>query len=359
MKARLKRVPELLKQFRQSVLTQAVTGKLTEDWRGKNKHVKTSREIFEDIIQERTDKYQLQCVEAKNSGNRKPRKIHLDNLPQISEIDIDIPRTWAQTNVNFLAHVTKLAGFEYTKYFDLQPEGDIPVVRAQNVRMGYFEEKNLVYIDQETSDLLERSQLKGREILMVFIGAGTGSVCLAPADKRWHLAPNVAKIDVDGIDENYLCYYLQSSLGNANTLSFSKATAQQSLSMGTIREITTIVPPPEEQKEIVRRVESLFEKADLVERQYEQLKEKIEHLPQAILAKAFRGELVPQHPNDEPAEELLQNVQHMKPNGLPKQEPVAKASTSPETKASLKNSKGPTDKSSKGRPLPKQLKLDI
>ena len=47
----------------------------------------------------------------------------------------------------------------------------------------------------------------------------------------------------------------------------------------------------EEQTEIVRRVEALFAKADAIEERYKSLKEKIEQLPQAILGKAFRGEL--------------------------------------------------------------------
>ncbi|HSO87557.1 MAG TPA: hypothetical protein VLQ91_13465 [Draconibacterium sp.] len=53
---------------------------------------------------------------------------------------------------------------------------------------------------------------------------------------------------------------------------------------------------PEKTTEIVNQIESLFAKADKIEASYQKLKEKIEHLPQAILAKAFRGELVEQHP---------------------------------------------------------------
>ncbi|MCK5190022.1 MAG: restriction endonuclease subunit S, partial [Methylococcales bacterium] len=60
------------------------------------------------------------------------------------------------------------------------------------------------------------------------------------------------------------------------------------------------IPPLEEQKEIARRVESLFTLADTVEKQYQQAKHRTDKLTQSILAKAFRGELVPQDPNDEP-----------------------------------------------------------
>jgi type I restriction enzyme, S subunit len=56
----------------------------------------------------------------------------------------------------------------------------------------------------------------------------------------------------------------------------------------------------------------LFAKADAVEGFYTSLKEKIDKLPQVILAKAFRGELVPQNPEDEPASVLLEKIKAAK-----------------------------------------------
>jgi type I restriction enzyme, S subunit len=53
-----------------------------------------------------------------------------------------------------------------------------------------------------------------------------------------------------------------------------------------------------EQQEIVRRVESFFTLADQLEARYLKAKAHVDKLTQSILAKAFRGELVPQDPND-------------------------------------------------------------
>jgi len=61
------------------------------------------------------------------------------------------------------------------------------------------------------------------------------------------------------------------------------------------------LPPTKEQKEIVRRVEQLFAFADKIEARYTKAKVMLDKLPQSILAKAFRGELVPQDPDDLPA----------------------------------------------------------
>ena len=71
---------------------------------------------------------------------------------------------------------------------------------------------------------------------------------------------------------------------------------------------TNLLPTLTEQQEIVRRVESLFAKADQIEASYQKLKAKIEQLPQALLAKAFRGELVAQLPTDDDARDLLEQI---------------------------------------------------
>ena len=316
LNSRLDRIPVLLKNFRQAVLTQAVTGKLTEEWRvGKELETK---EYLNSIIDKRKKNYLSEVNDAKKLGERKPSKKFLHQLPEIEKIKIKLPDSWTQTNIHFLAFVTKLAGFEYTKHFKLNDDGEIPVIRAQNVQMGKFVDKNRLYLSKEKSDFLTRSQLHGREILMVFIGAGTGNVCLAPSDERWHLAPNVAKIDVDSINRKYLFYYLQSNLGVTNALSRVKATAQPSLSMATIREIIVLFPSIHEQKEIVRQVESLLKKADQIESKYKTLKAKIDQLPQAILAKAFKGELVEQLPTDGDARDLLEEIQKLKAEELSK-----------------------------------------
>jgi len=68
----------------------------------------------------------------------------------------------------------------------------------------------------------------------------------------------------------------------------------------------------EEQQEIVRRVEALFKVADQIEERYKKARTYVDKLTQSILAKAFRGELVPQDPNDEPASELVKRIKEEK-----------------------------------------------
>ena len=75
------------------------------------------------------------------------------------------------------------------------------------------------------------------------------------------------------------------------------------------------VPPLEEQKEIVRRIEKMFAKIDKMEEEYQKAVKLCDRLEQATLAKAFRGELVPQDPDDEPASVLLEQVKREKEKG--------------------------------------------
>ena len=69
-----------------------------------------------------------------------------------------------------------------------------------------------------------------------------------------------------------------------------------------------ICPPIEEQREIVCRVEALLRTANAIEDCHRKAQEQLDTLPQSILAKAFRGELVHQDPDDEPASTLLERL---------------------------------------------------
>src|SRR5690606_16313746 len=70
--------------------------------------------------------------------------------------------------------------------------------------------------------------------------------------------------------------------------------AHQKISLKRFKEIELPFPTKREQEEIVNKVDALFGLSNKIESQYQNLKAKIDQLPQAILAKAFRGELVEQ-----------------------------------------------------------------
>jgi type I restriction enzyme S subunit len=80
------------------------------------------------------------------------------------------------------------------------------------------------------------------------------------------------------------------------------------LFLGPIKNLFIPYLPKEEQTEIVRLVEQYFALADTLEKNLANAKQRVDNLTQSILAKAFRGELVPQDPSDEPADKLLARI---------------------------------------------------
>lgn len=102
---------------------------------------------------------------------------------------------------------------------------------------------------------------------------------------------------------------MNSEVAQRNVADNQVGVAQQHFNVGSMKKMPINLPPFEEQTEIVRRVEQLFAFADQLEAKVNEARTRIDRLTQSILAKAFRGELVPQAPNDEPASVLLQRIQ--------------------------------------------------
>lgn len=275
------------KQLRQNILQEAIEGKLTADWRKQHPVQKGNPDydaeaLFEKIHREKA--YRL--------SNKELKKGALPKAPRSNREKIILPHGWCWAKIDDLYFVTKLAGFEFTEYFHLSEKGDIPVVRAQNVRKRYLDKTNLLYIDSATSQQLERSALTKQCLLVTFIGAGIGDVGLFDEPTRWHLAPNVAKVEpIAGCDRyvnNRLTnLFVLSEFGQNEIFKYMKATAQPSLSMESIRDIDFPLPPLAEQKEIVARVEKHLEAITQLETQIATRETLTKQLMQSILKDAF------------------------------------------------------------------------
>lgn len=108
------------------------------------------------------------------------------------------------------------------------------------------------------------------------------------------------------IDIKYLCYFLNSP--HLVIDEFLTGQDQVKLNKVAMVKLPIPVPPYTEQKEIVSLVDQYFAFADTIEAQVKKAQARVDNLTQSILAKAFRGELVPQDPNDEPANKLLERI---------------------------------------------------
>ncbi|MFN9057295.1 MAG: restriction endonuclease subunit S, partial [Cyanobacteriota bacterium] len=106
----------------------------------------------------------------------------------------------------------------------------------------------------------------------------------------------------------YLSFCLSNSANNGKLGQLFTGTTIQHLTGASLKKFQIPLPSREEQEEIVDRVKSLFTLADQLDARLNAARKVVDRLTPALLAKAFRGELVPQDPNDEPASVLLERI---------------------------------------------------
>ncbi len=152
-------------------------------------------------------------------------------------------KNWQIKSIGDSCFVTKLAGFEYSKYIHYSDTGDVVMVKAQNVKNGKLNNKELSYISNEVSDSLPRSQLAKNDVVMTYVGANIGDVAVIDDKYKYHLAPNVAKIrpNVNIYNSDFLVQLLMMLrnyiVGN------SADTAKAAIGMEKIRQLQLPIPP--------------------------------------------------------------------------------------------------------------------
>jgi type I restriction enzyme S subunit len=90
----------------------------------------------------------------------------------------------------------------------------------------------------------------------------------------------------------WLALTLTSPIPQAFMRAHIRASAQPDLGLHHIRQVPIPMPPFSEQQEIMRRVDQLFALADSLVARVDQTRVHLQRTRQAVLAKAFRGELV-------------------------------------------------------------------
>lgn len=257
LKARIDAISALLKRFRQSVLAAAVSGRLTGEWREQSEILPTKQvgELFE-IVSGPAFKKEQYAAE----GSR---------LLQIANVGYGCT-VWE--TVNYIP--MSLASLE--KKFELRA-GDIVMALNRPI----------------TNGTLKVAQIDNRDL---------------PATLYQRVARFRQKTSGPlNIEYIFLCFRNESF--RKQVQKELQGSDQPYINTSSLNKLKINFPQFSEQAEIVRRVEQLFSFADQLEAKVASAKSRIDHLTQSILAKAFRGELVPQDPNDEPASVLLQRIQ--------------------------------------------------
>lgn len=181
----------------------------------------------------------------------KARFVEMFGDPETNLFDFEVK------SLGDIAFVTKLAGFEYTKYIHYKDSGDIIMVRGLNCKQTKLVLDNIYWIDKSTSDSLPRSQLHKGDIVMTYVGT-VGDVALIDQDNKYHLAPNVAKISLLNKNDNNPIYWVNSfMILKEYIVRHASATTQSALSMEKIRNIKFPVPPTYLQNEFANFVQQV------------------------------------------------------------------------------------------------------
>ncbi len=258
IKIRLDNTPMIIKRFRHSILATATSGKLTETWR-KNNGV--------------SGEWKLSSFAKLGELSRGKSKHRPRNDSQLFGGDYPFIQTGAvaQSGGLITEHSKTLSEFGL-KQSRLFPENTLCITIAANIADTAFLTYPVCFPDSVVGFIADEE------------------VC----------------------QREFIKYFIDVNKDNLET--FAPATAQKNINLAILNALEIPIPTLTEQKEIVAQVESLFALADTLEEKIEVATKRVDNLTQSILTKAFRGELVPQDPNDEPAEELLKRIKAKQKN---------------------------------------------
>jgi len=216
---------------------------------------------------------------------------------------IEVPEEWEVDIIDNVGSVTKLAGYEYTKYFDYSIGGEIIALRALNIKNEEIILNDIQTIPKKTSDFLVRSKIYKDDILVTYIGAYIGDVVLVKESNKYHLAPNIAKITAGKkIMPEFLEILLKSYLIQSQMKNLIVTTATPSLTMGQIRKIILAYPKDKkEQKRIVDSIDSIKKSIKLEQKKFN----KLELLKTGLMQDLLSGKVKLKINNQKPADAYL------------------------------------------------------
>ena len=275
-KARLERIPEILKNFRQSVLAAAVSGKLTVEWREKFKPEMV------DIASISKEQFSTGLTMG-NFGKK------MDKSPDISGDEngkfVSHIAGWLPIRIGALCECVvpnrdKPKSFSGGYHWLLTPNFDEQSIWIdyKEIESGLSEEEVITY---------RAKIIKPGNVIMTCVGrVGLSAVLEESSVINQQL--HAFKVN-SHIKAEYLAYCVRANVeyyeskATSTTVKYLNKTACNSLPIP--------LPTIEEQDEIIRRVEELFAFADSIEQKTNASLQRVNKLTQSILAKAFRGEL--------------------------------------------------------------------
>lgn len=294
LKARLDALPALIKRFRQSALNAAVSGNLSKDWRTQNPSL-TADEMFKDFVP---------LPEPPRYKTRSDAFISGVCATAVGKPEHRIVPTWAWMPLIQIARME--SGHTPSKAVQEYWGGEIPWIGIKDANANHektiyktLNNTNQAGLDNSAARLLPAGTVCISRTASVGYVVKMGTLMSTSQDfVNW--------VPTDYIDPEWLKWLFVAE--KESLYRFGKGTTHTTIYFPEWLSLHIAVPHIEEQRFIAQRTEQLLKYADGLSARVDDARVRVDALTQSILAKAFRGELVPQDPNDEPASVLLERI---------------------------------------------------
>ncbi len=305
-KARLKRLPALLDKLKRSILAAAFRGDLTKDWRSAHPGVEPATTLLERIRAERRRRWE----DGLRTKGKDPKKVtYLEPAPVDASGLPELPGGWAWASLDDCCHFVTSGSRGWAEYYS--DTGPL-FIRVGNLARSGTELRldDVQRVSPPPGAEGERTRVEVGDVL-ISITADVGRLGVVEADLGdAYINQHVA---LSRPAEPSLGKFLAVAL--LNPLGFQKfivgaqyGMTKASLSLDQVRSAPIAVPPESEITAVLEAIAVALGSVDAITTKGTGSSDRLGAVEQAALAKAFRGELVPQNPTDEPASVLLNRI---------------------------------------------------
>ena len=307
VRAALDAVPALLERYRQAVLAAAFRGQLTANWRAE--HTQSAQDA--DVVLRGVEAARRHEWSATRASGLYPATDNANERPS------ELPPTWRWASLEQLTSAVSSICYGVVQPGDDVP-GGIPLVRVCDVEGGQVRASALRTIAREVDNQHPRSRLRGGEVLVTVVGT-IGRVAVAPPSIAGaNIARAVARLcPVTPVTPAWIAYALGTPEAQAALTRESREVARKTLNVGSLAQVLVPVAPVDEMREIIRCVALHLASHERQLAAVLAARRQLDQVEQAALGKAFRGELVPPDPADEPASALLAHLHGERATVLP------------------------------------------
>lgn len=265
--------------LKQSILQEAIQGKLTEEWRKQNPDVEPASELLKRI---KAEKEQL-------FNDKKIKKGKKQASNDLGEIQFDIPTTWLYSDLDDITQFTTDGTHQTPTYTET---GRI-FLSAQNVKPFKFMPENHRYISEQAYQEYTKGKLpEVGDLLIGRVGSkGETAVIDQDIEFAYYVSLGFVKTFKSLTNPDYLAIVMNSPYGNkyATGNMSSIGASAGNFNLGRIRSFPIPFPPLDEQLEIVNKVNDLMETVEALESEITQSEQHAQMLMQAVLKEAFEG----------------------------------------------------------------------